>query len=142
MIELRTASILRRAAQLVEDAPKLAKGAFAVSAWQLDADGVPHCEGPSAQLGGNEDMFRTCYCTSGAIRAINTFNGTAPKALADYLGLEYTTEVHDDNVVVYESSVQAAIFRWNDKPERTKDEVVAALRGAADRMEGEEVEAS
>jgi hypothetical protein len=132
-----TATILRRAAQLVEDAPKLAKGAFAVSAWQLDAEGLPHHEGPSAVMGGDPgEIFRTCYCTSGAIRAINTFNGTAPRALADYLGLEYAKEVFGEQVVVYESAVQAAIFRWNDAPERTKAEVVTALRGAADQVEG------
>ena len=51
----------------------------------------------------------------------------ALKALADSLGLSY---LYPDTRSYH--SPAAAIINWNDKPERTKDEVIAALRHAAE----------
>lgn len=66
-----------------------------------------------------------CFCTVGAIAASTPTtvrhwgdieDGPAAQALADHLG------IHRD-----------AIPDWNDAPERTQAEVVAALRAAADK---------
>jgi hypothetical protein len=63
-------------------------------------------------------------CAMGAIAVVEDVDPVcqtpdAMRYLAEHLGYEFAARVAD----------------WNDMPERTKDEVLAALRGAAERAE-------
>lgn len=121
--------ILTKAADLVEAAPKLAKGVF--SAYDLELNEQGHESGLHIRW-DDAERNRECFCTIGAIhRALNTSPignarraeiGAVLSALQKAIGLGDLTL----------AEVEGQIYFWNDNPERTKDDVVQALRAAAE----------
>ncbi|MCA1841294.1 MAG: hypothetical protein LC723_13390 [Actinobacteria bacterium] len=114
--------VLLAAADLIENAPKLAKGVFVADADLLDDEGY-FCTGPFQDSDGVSAT--ACYCSEGAIMyapgncwgKMCRYRGDRDPAtirLAAYLGLR-----------------PSLIPLWNDAPERTKEEVVQAMRAAA-----------
>ncbi len=67
-----------------------------------------------------------CHCAAGAVRVVAYEKGDkacyrdAVEALAAYV-------TGTDNLI--------ALYRWNDNPDRTSAEVIAAFRAAADKAE-------
>lgn len=121
--------VLTKAADLIEQAPKLAREAFQVKAWQLDDDGYVVV----FDLPDDADLSR-CYCAIGAIRqaAIDTVGGDCYGG--DYYGATYAlTRVITGEPAGDIGSAERSVYAWNDDPDRTKAEVVAALRKAAEQ---------
>lgn len=100
--------ILDAAADLIARGPMLAKGVF-----NYDADG------------------KRCFCTVGAIdwteMPFNVPGVETYEYLADYIGLP----VHEY------ASAENAIYVWNDAEDRTQEQVVTTLRGAASQYRDE-----
>lgn len=122
--------ILTKAADLIDAAPKLAKGVFTAYAIELDEQG--HESGLNIEWDEVENAGPPCFCTIGAIhRALNTSPignarraeiGAVLSALQKAIGLgDLTLE-----------EVEGQIYFWNDNPDRTKDDVVQTLRAAAE----------
>jgi hypothetical protein len=103
------AAVFLDAAQLIENAPRLAKGAYE-----------------------RRSNNQTCYCIVGALTAaLYTHKINRPQTRDEYakrLALHLGLVRRPPN----ELAVDRALFRWNDKQERTKAEVAAALRSMAD----------
>lgn len=105
---MTTKEVLLRAADLIEQ-NDLCKGVMA--------------QMPDGQTSGYLSARATCFCVVGALsRTCYALEYTwldvgrfAVSAIKGYLGLP------DDYL----------LSQWNDEPERTKEDVVAALRGAA-----------
>ena len=98
-------NILRRAAETIEP-----EGAWTRGALARDWNGSP--------IGHDEDNA-SCFCLHGALARVN--GGDAyNEIICDYIIRVIGTELSVD---------------WNDAPERTQAEVVAALRAAADLAE-------
>lgn len=114
--------VLTKAADLIEQAPKLARGAFEAPAWRLGTVGYVTV----SDLPDDADFSR-CYCAVGAIRqaAIEAYGDGywATFALARVITGEPASGI---------SSAEKSVYAWNDDPDRTKAEVVAALRKAAE----------
>jgi hypothetical protein len=119
-----TADILERAADLIERAPKLLKGLFFSYDGWIDENGHEDIQFEMT----DEQRGAQCYCTMGAVKKLTVLDRVPAVALATYLGLPY---------VSYRgtySNAASAVYAWNDRPERTKEEVVQALRGAAQQV--------
>lgn len=108
-----TATVLRKAAELIEPEGAWTKGAFA------------RCgSAPIGPLTANAE----CWCVLGALYAAASERRADPYVfdviamLCGHLGLRTRAELTD----------------WNDRPFRTQAEVVQALRNAADQAEGGE----
>lgn len=124
------AEILTKAADLVEAAPKLAKGVY--SAYDIELDEQGHESGLHVRWDETEKN-RECFCTVGAIHralctswagglSLQSEKDDALRALHRVLGFGDLTL----------SEIEGQVYRWNDERERTKDEVVQALRAAAE----------
>jgi len=100
---LTIAEVLTRAADLIEP-----EGAWLQGEMAEDADGFEVSAGEPTAV---------CWCIAGAIRRVSSANpglyGLARNLLLDHIGESLVT--------------------WNDAPERTQAEVVAALRAAAEK---------
>lgn len=119
MAEATVETVLLRAAELVENAPLLAKGLF--DAHHSDLDPATGRRRSFFTAGSDSD----CFCTSGAIIwAAFDITGGHPFVYAS---------AGNANDAVRQELGQLNIFDWNDAPERTKQEVVDVLRAAADR---------
>jgi hypothetical protein len=79
--------------------------------------------------------YGSCFCAVGAIARVTKDvdhigvggpSGRAVKRLSDYL-----KHIGLDPNHVYESMPHDHVVNWNDQPERTKGEVLAALENAA-----------
>ena len=73
-----------------------------------------------------------CYCVRGAICQAAGINVHAP----DKTGAEAFLAQHLGDAPGNGSRHGSFLVRWNDAPERTKDDVVRALREAAAKAEG------
>jgi len=101
------------------DAPKTVADILTAAANLIEPEG--------AWLQGAYTQDLRCFCTLGALAHVSGKGATAvgvtppAKALANHLNPE-------------DSSADRVITRWNDAPERTQAEVVAALRAAAEKF--------
>jgi len=79
------------------------------------------------------DPDTDCYCVDGAIMAV-----TGHEPMIDGYRLSKTTQDLYDRDAAEQLLMEhlgistiPALFRWNDDPDRTKEEVVSALKAAA-----------
>lgn len=123
--------ILNQAADLIEAAPKLAKGVYHAYDIELDESGREsglHVRWDEADNAGTE-----CYCTTGALARIVGWT-----AVSAHRNRDYARAVHSLGELLAAPGdagtmeAENVIFQWNDDPERTKDEVVQTLRAAAE----------
>lgn len=113
---------LSRAADLLEKPGAWMQGDF----WRL-ADGVTYEK--AVDYGVVEDAEPVCFCAYGAIsyaRGIIDCNQDDTMAIEPFLG------------AAIGDMTPFALSTWNDAPERTQAEVVAALRQAADLAKANE----
>lgn len=104
--------VLLKAAELIEKAPRLAKGVFSYQ------EGIPN--GPIS------------YCAIGAIQAAAVGDAAAPAsapgvdvAIEKLIGYLYPNEN------IPHGRQRVSVFMWNDEENRTQEQVVTALREAA-----------
>lgn len=123
------AEVLTRAADLIEAAPKLAKGVYNAYAIELDEHGRE--SGVHVPWDEYDNAGPLCYCAIGAMaRAVGKPAVMAhldPDYLSAATSLARTLGAPNGTMDI----IEGAIFLWNDAPGRTKDEVVQALRTAA-----------
>lgn len=106
-----TATVLRKAAELISEPGAWTQGAFARRGSYPIGPNTPNAE---------------CWCALGALYAaasrlsVDSYRTIA--ALSGHLGLQG----------------RGALVNWNDAPERTQQQVVQALHNAADQAEGGE----
>lgn len=117
----KVADILRRAAELIEP-----EGAWTQKAFSRNADGSVDKDGEDDEPDGIAES-PVCWCALGAI---------ATAAGHDLFGRGYPLAGLVKEVELgLRQVVNRDIPTWNDEPDRQQDEVVAALREAAQAIE-------
>ncbi|MFF0498491.1 hypothetical protein ACFYU5_18950 [Nocardia aobensis] len=120
--------ILNQAADLIEAAPKLSKGAY--SAYEAELDDRGYESGLHVRW-DETDENKECFCTMGAIYRvlkISPINNSRSVAKADLLHAIRKAIGFGDLTL---AEIEGCIYGWNDSAERTKDEVVQTLRVAS-----------
>ncbi len=116
------------AADLIEQAPKLAKGAYVNSACYLDDEGYFL---PSASSTTGSD-FRSCYCVVGAFMHVIGFNRSI-STVDTMIGI-VGRHLSLTPIPLVWKPYEQALTEWNDRRNQTKEEVVQVLRAAANEV--------